>query len=401
MRILHLIDHNGAGPSDGSEAGGDAALIACRSLVTQLPEHEHLVCLVGGSDIRAIARSHGLSDAIHIVAPIGRPTLAYRSLRRIVADRGCPSLVQCWSVAVLSLHQAAIRDVPCAAALLQHPIRSSVHFEKTIRTVGPAAWWLSRSLRRTPLVVLSVESERAWHEAFENIQSVRVAPLPGAETCDGASRETFRDHHGIEPNELVLLLLGQSPSEADAMRFMFLLDLLHVSSPGIVGLVSGGAGQIARGLRFQSRRKNSWRVFVSDRPMPDLLSVADVAVCSGNRFCAMTGAAAPFPSTAVHIGAAHRMGVPVVAPRSIGSLTLYPRDAEVACVAFNAALPELARKLLVLHNDRELLSQVSVSVTRAAEAMDGEGFADTVQSAWQEARNTSGEPSVQAVTLPA
>ena len=401
MRILHLIDHNGDRQTDGSEAGGDAALIACRSLITQVPEYEHLVCLVGGSDIRAIARSHGLSDAIHIVAPIGRPTLAYRSLRRIVADRGSPSLVHCWSVATLGLLQAAIPHVPCVSTLLQHPIRSIAHFEKTIRTIGPAAWWLSRSLRRTPLVVLSVESERAWREAFENIRSVRVAPLPGADKCDAVSKEAFRDHHGIERNDLVLLLLGQSPGEADAMRFMFLLDLLHVSSPGIVGLVSSGAGQIARGLRFQSRRKNSWRVFVSDRPLPDLLSVADVAVCSGNRFCAMTGAAAPFPSTAVHIGAAHRMGVPVVAPRSISSLALYPRDAEVACVAFNAALPELARKLLVLHNDRELLSRVTVSVTRAAEAMDGQGFASAVQSAWQEARSTSGEPSVQAVTLPA
>jgi hypothetical protein len=406
MRILHLIDHGVNRSSGRAEAGGDAAMLACRSLIDHAPAHEHQVCLIGPTSVRATARAHGLSDELHLPAPMGRPILARWALRRLVADRGRPDLVQSWSPDALGLQQAAMPRVPSAAVFFVHPDRTGNDAALSFRPSGLGARWLARALERTSLVVLSETSKGAWKDSFAAIRSARVAPLPAAPIpaadSDGCGAKIgFRRDHGIADGDLVLLLLGQTSSQADAMRFMFLLDVLHVSCPGIVGLVSSGADQISRGLCFQARRRNSWRVFVSDRPLPDLLSAADLAVSCGDRFSAMSGAAAPCASAAVQIGAAHRMGVPVVAPREVASPALYDHDAQEACIAFNAALPELARKLLPLHSDRKLLGRVATSVVRTAQAHDGQGFAAAVQDVWHEVQTIGGDPSDFAVTLEA
>ncbi len=413
MRILHLIDHGNNRSSGRAEAGGEAAMIACRSLIEHTPEHEHAVCLIGPTRTRAAARAHGLCDQTHLPAPMNRPMLARWALGRLIADRETPDLVHSWSVDTLSLQQGLLPSVSGVATLFEHPSTNENDWQTSFRPTGIGGRWLGRALERSPVVVLCETSKRAWIKAFPTIRSVRVSPAPAvaavandrdASTNGGGpintdARAAFRCHHGIADRDLVLLLLGQTPAQADAMRFLFLLDVLHVSCPGIVGLVSSGASQIARGLRFQAQRNNSWRVFVSDHALPELLSVADLAVYAGGRFAGIGNDTTPNARAAVQIRLAHRMGVPVVAPRAVCSSALYTPDAEEACVAFNAALPELARKLLPLHRDRGLLKTIAIGVASAATAIDGRAFAATVEEAWAEAKTGCRDVSARAVTL--
>lgn len=401
MKVLHLIDSGAGHRSEHCDASGDAAMFACRSLQTQTPEHKHDICLVGGSGGPAIARSHGLNDVIHLAAPGDRRTLAFRSLRRVLTDRGRPDVIHSWSASALGLHRAAASEIPAAATFIERPNTHRRFGSGVFPRRDTATWWLSRSLLRTSLTVFSEQSKSSWRQAFPETRSIRVAPLPRVNHRIKVSKDSFRKNHGIGEQELVLLSLGQSPAQSDAMRFMFLLDVLHVTTPGVVGLISSGSSQIARGLRFQARRKNSWRVLISDNPMPDLLAAADIAVCEGSRFTAVSDSPACSASTIVQICAAHQMGVPVVAQRNLISPQIYPPLAEKACAAINSALPELARKILPLHNDREHLALVADQVVAAANAIDGRDFAATIEAAWQETLNATGNSTESAGTLTA
>lgn len=401
MRILHLIDVGASTLEIGPEPAGDAALYACRSLVARTRQTEHEICLIGGSNTRMSAEAHALDHAMHLRAGPGRIMTAKPAVRRVIAECGEPDVVHCWSEQTLCLAHAAVPGVPRAATLLQRPTQFGAIGARSLPTERISRWRLGPALRGTALVVLAEDALQAWEDTFGNFRSIDVAPLPSPAELIETERDAKRRSVGIMPDEIVLLLLGQTAAQADAMRFMFLLDVLQTSGCACVGIVPRGASQLARALRFHAGRRRSWRVFVSERPLPDLLRIADVGVCEGDRSWANPEALPASTSATLLIAAAHRAGVPVVAPRSLAVESLYPHEVAEACVAFNASLPELGRKLLPILSDRSLLESVSARASAAAAAIDGLEFAAMVERAWAAVRRAPASRADEPATLPA
>jgi hypothetical protein len=318
MRILHLIDQPGTARDAQRPTDPDAALLQCGTLIRGLPQFEQSVCLIGGTWLEDRAAAAGIPAADRISQPLGITSKARAGLAAYLRDRGEPDVIHCWSGRAAEIARS-IADAPVC--------------------LTPAGMGLGLPLG-----------------------------------LDGGARPRTRRALGLRNDEVLVVLIGGEPGEADALRLNFVMSLLHVADGPAVWLVPSAAGRLARAQRFQW--SSGWaRLVTTDRPLVEQIAGADLGVWVGGPW-SDAGPAGPSQEAAVLISAALGAGVPVVAPRWPTVEHLYPESIAPDCLAFNAATAELARHVLSLAIDpgarrrvREALLAAEPDLGRFAAAM--------------------------------
>jgi hypothetical protein len=250
---------------------------------------------------------------------------------------------------------------PAAAA--RRATRLGLHADVTICPplgVPRLAW---RTLRRLS-VVRGDEVIHCWSESATGLVKLALGRDPtfiGASdlpppfemaSCREADREAARAALGARRGTLVLAQLGV---RADAVRFARIVGALTYAGVDVVGIAPSWAGNLTRGMSY-ARRFGRIRLVASGHPMREVLRAADLALWDPQ------GAAGGEPPALWSIAEAHAAGVPVAAARHEDVLGAYPESAVAPCLAFNSALPELARVILELAEDGALRARLSAAV---------------------------------------
>jgi hypothetical protein len=364
MRILHLIDYRPPAESRHRRAsGGDEAVLACAALAARTPEHSHSLCVIGGSwtESRAAACGFPTTDRVHV--PFHEAARAARGLRSLIADRGRPDAAVCWSTATAGV---AMRVLQAGTRIVAVPFNAppptsdgAPHDAFLI-----AAAEMSGGVEQV-YVAAPLRSHRSWGEEVHiGDATPALAPPPHPWT-----RDALRASAGIDPGAVVVVLLSPGGC-ADAHRFVFVTSLCAAAGADVVALVPRQSLQRARALRLHRLYGRPRRLIVSDLALPELLAAADLAVC-GDPFIG---------ASAVAIAAAHRAGVPVLAPDTCAPPALYTPEAADACIAHSSTAAEIARRLVPLVLDvpaRRVLGDGLASL----EASDAPVF-DLIRAAW-------------------
>lgn len=218
MRVMHLIE-----PWDRvrNPGGSDAGVLACRAMIDATPEIAHEPILIGSAAARTRARSLGL-DVADSIAPAGPAYRVWRHLRSLALARGCPDVIQVWSV---SSRQLAIRAA-----------------------IAPVV---------SPDDVLDM--------------------LPLATVPRATSRARHRQAWGLDETIPVIAALADPPSEVDALRFVLVLGLLEQVGIRAAGLIESAAGGSARACVLAERVDLGQPIIITDQPVLAQLPGVDLA----------------------------------------------------------------------------------------------------------------------------
>lgn len=370
-RVLHLVDQLPTAIGADRPMDPDAALLCCAGLIRRLPEFEQSVCLVGGSRLEERAAGVGLPATDRIAPPLGLAARAIAGLRAFLQDRGEPEVVQCWSPSTLAL-AAAASTAPVCGVMLGQP-----------RSPG---WGASRvRVRRARLVVF--RHADAWSEVLGvHPGSIAMSPLPRADGAAApAARVEARDRLGVSEGEVVLTIIGGAPGEVDALRMVFVMGLIYEAGGRAVWVVPASSARLARSLRFHANSAWPSRMIITDRAFGEQVAGADVGFWLGAPSADGSGEG-PSPAGAMLISAALDAGVPVIAPRSPLTDAMYSEAAGGACLAFNSANAEIARKLLPLVLDRSRLADARRVVGAGTPRPPGPPFERVVAEQWTACR---------------
>jgi hypothetical protein len=223
MCVLHLIDSGtpAAGPGQEGWQPADLELRACGLLKRRLAVQQ-MVLLLGPVAAAARAARLGTSIDALLCPPLGRPELAWRQLRRLIAT-GSFDLVHCWSANAARLARLA-------------------------------------------------GAQRIVHA------SLRDGLAPPFEAC-ALVMEPDATGAGVK-RTLTLGLLGRGEA-ADAMRFMSVLAAMDYAGMGIIGILPACAKHLSRARRFAQRLGSRVRFVDSDAPSAVWLAGADLALWLG------------------------------------------------------------------------------------------------------------------------
>lgn len=319
LRILHLLD----------PAAGEDPILAC-SLALRTPGFDHHVWAIGARAAARRAAAAGVTPHRTLAAPAQRPTLAWPAARAMAADLrragAAPDVVHCWSFSTLTL-----------ARLAFGPRLPKVVFASS----GPAATprWSRPQLADGPLVVTTARG--IWRRWIADVSlDARLLPLPLHTATPADRRADLRAHLGIDAAAprpaLVIALLADPPTAADARAFAFMLGLLHLAGGGdtrVIGVVPRGVGQGRRGARFVRAHGRRWGLVEWDGPMSALAPAADLAMWS------------PPTDSGLLTAAYAAAGVPTVVHDPDAAAALTARGAEVL-VSLGPSVPQIAAALL-------------------------------------------------------
>lgn len=302
-RLLHLID-----PAECSWP----ALEMLGGLVGADPGGErHRVVLIGGSGADALARDFGIGFSERIAAPLGKPVLAWRSLRRLVSAWGAPEAIVAWSARTV-VPASMVPGIPMVAVMTLPPPMFD----------GSARWIpLGRALLGSALVVYPSGFLRdSWIARF-TLLGCPAAVIPPAFRVSAdaeARRRGLQREWGIGEETVVIGALGEPVGEVDAHAAVFAAGVLSVAGKDVVAVVHPGSAHLDRALRFAATIRPRRRVIVDDRPLPSIIHGMDLALWSrppvqdGERAHRM-GSLYTTPLGAVSLALASDAGVPVVA----------------------------------------------------------------------------------------
>lgn len=366
MRILHLIDPGSPAGASGRGPAEDT-LLGCR-LSLNAGGHEHRVCLICPREGERVAEEHGVRADARVELPLGSTRLAGRAVRRAL-DGWRPDVVQVWGRRWLGVAAAA------------EPGHGFVVVEGAADRAGERPAPRFGPLAARCVVVAPVGDAERPAGPDDPARRVFVPPpirVPGA---DLERRDAVRRELGLGPDDCAVLLLGAAPC-ADAMRFVFLLDLLREAGCLAVGIVPASCAQIPRAARFQHGVRQP-RVIVTRRTREGVLPAADLAVWEGGG-PGPTCCWDPAPWAAwTPIAAAHAAGVPAVAPRWAMIPELYDQEAAGLCLGTSATLPELARVVLPLVEDRDRRGRAAELVAAHVRSQDlAGGYIRGMERAW-------------------
>lgn len=382
MRILHLID---PGTPAGASGRGPAedTLLGCR-LALGSGAHEHRVFLICPRGGERVAEEHGVRADSRVELPLGSGRLAGRAVRRMTGDWR-PDVIQVWGRRWLGLAAAA------------EPGHGFVVVEEAADRGGERPAPRFGPLAARCVVVAPVGDAERPAGPDDPARRVFVPPPVRGLGPDLEAREAVRRELGLGSDDCAVLLLGAAPY-ADAMRFVFLLDLLREAGCMAVGIIPASCAQIPRAARFQ-RGVRQPRVIVTRRTREGVLPAADLAVWEGGG-PGPTCCWDPAPWAAwTPIAAAHAAGVPTVAPRWAMTPELYDPEAAGRCLGSSATLPELARVLLPLVEDRDRRGRAAELVGGHLRSQDlAGGFLEGMERAWAMA---AGRACVQGQESPA
>lgn len=366
MRVLHLIDSGFRAPShDRSDRGLHARAwtdlaVASAALVIRRSAHDHSVCFLGPRSALDRAARAGLNADLAIAPTLGMPAFASSPLRRW-AERRRFDILQCWS--------------PAAAACAPDLLDSGGGRTVTLTPAGDPAPASCGSL----VTFTAAAADRA--QRLSGAARISIISPPRLNPPDTLARLRIRRELGLENDEPAILLLGSAPN-ADALRFTFLINLIAVAGCAATGILPTSAAQVLRAERFVKRIGRN-RIILTDRPAPDLLAAADLAVFDvGGHGPTTILPPAPWASGWA-IGHAHAAGVPTVAPRWADDGWLYPREAAPMLLTHNSSLPELARVLMGLVESPRRLA-LAASAVRAHFPAADEAFCAALEGLWRD-----------------
>jgi hypothetical protein len=323
---LHIVacQPPGGVERDGEWTWFDDDLLACIAAAKRSP-HPGVMIVVGPRRGLDRARAAGFpGTVVGVPAVLGDAGLAASRVRKAWRVLGEPESVICWGDAAA---EAAVRlGVPRVA------LRRARGEARRSSVAQDAIRWLSRlpAARSRPEFVPmdDVDASDASDAGFDGLRGAR------------------------EPGVVRVLLAGRAP-DADAMRFVFVLGLLHEAGQRVRGIIPAGAASISRARRFARASGNALEVIVSTRPLSELLAQSDVAVWVGPG----TG---PTRGERVAPGAADEVarrcvasGVPFVAPRAAIGTEPSGQDHPGLRLCMGSSLPEIARVLVPLIREIE------------------------------------------------
>lgn len=362
MRVIHLIDGTA-----GSDL--DSAMRGLRALNRAAAEPPACIVL-GPASARRTIENAGARVIASAAPALGRPLLAWRWIRGALRSAS-PDVVHCWGADMLELSRLAL---PAAIA------RVGVVDALPDPMIASAADWLGSPLSSCILVCRSAGLPPLLSARYVGVEFL-PAPAPARVYADASRDAAIRESLGLEPHDLVLLLLG-APDHGSAMRFVFLMGLLQCAKFPLKGVIPERTGDRARAGRFRRRAHKEIQIVVSARPMDQLARACDIGVWDGGG----PGPTSQWPALAGDaesaIAVAHGAGLPTVAPAWAATERLYPAAAR-SCAALNATVPEIARMLIPLVEDASRRRSLGDAVRAHAAEQDWAGaFARVVRDAW-------------------
>lgn len=386
LRILHLLD-----PHDGEEPA-----LACRAALS-IEGVSHDLWLVTDSAGEQRARQLGLATTDRV--PTRRGTLGpiARGMRRLLQNRyddlglPTPDLVQCWSVRMLGIARAAFgkRAIPRCCVLTRTPLPPA-----TLPITGK--WFAQRSIERalddTTLLALDPTIREAWAPAasigrgglrmLDNIRLCEppVITPPPEHSPHAPARDEARAALGLKSDEVAIALLADPPAAADAVRFAFLVGLIHCAGIRVVAITRPGTRGSRRSARFVAGHSRRWGLIETDHPLPNMLAAADIAVWD-------VGEDGVPSSGPLSIRAAMAAGVPIAAawrPMAARALGAAASD----CLAASDTPQLVAGRMHALAQDATLRARVGEQCRRIAiESAQRDDFRRTLLALWQERAN--------------
>lgn len=321
-RVVHVLDPDDGRRGAAARGAPPIACMACAEAIAATPECEHaVVCLdTGGGRVEFT----GSTRTTTVAAPLGRPWLAWRAMRRVLRSLGGYEVLQPWSNAARSACRAA-----------------------GARPAGPP---------------------------------VRAMPSIGAGT--GRTRESIRAEAGLTGDDTpVVALLAEPAFLADARRFVYMIGLLDVAGIPVAGLVGPGTAHLSRARRFHVEAAVKWRLLLAPEPVAALAHACDLMVlvppAPHRELSACERAWARWA-----ILRAHLLGTPVVAG-SEWMEGLCPEEARGLLDAEGASITDIGRRLARLVLAPDLRGRIAAAVRSHAERLaTREGYARALRSHW-------------------
>jgi hypothetical protein len=193
-----------------------------------------------------------------------------------------------------------------------------------------------------------------------------------------AERTEIRQSLGVGEDQLLIVPLpgGRGTIDAGAAGVLF----GFVREMGVLPfhtILPGSARNSDRAFRMLEVRRRSWSMRPSNQPMSVLLSIADLAVCVED---AATPRDVGGDIASVFMVNALARAVPVVASVSLeGHL---PEALRPTCQVTAPTIPEVARRLYLMIQNRERYDRASEQARAAAKALDPAPMIDTYRSLW-------------------
>jgi hypothetical protein len=176
-----------------------------------------------------------------------------------------------------------------------------------------------------------------------------------------------------------ILLLGDPPTAADALVFIYALGILHVAGIPATAMIPRGAARLDRALRHIQAGGYLHALELLDAPPLALLDRAHLAMSIPVRLDEETAVTEPSFASKLCIGAATAAGLPVVMQDSPWARGLLP-DGAHACMAPSIDAAKLARATSTLLNGPGL-AQAGAALAQGVNA-PARSLPDEVVQAW-------------------
>lgn len=226
----------------------------CARAIEQGLSPKGQVLLVGDQASETSAKSIGLRFHQRWSAPLGKPDLLARRVRRYASafDR-----VICWNDELAPL----LRGISCPTDLIstrpdlaKRRVPTRVHiraFERSDRSL-----WESRNNQ--------AELDNVLHKLVDR-------PEISAHNHSRASL-------GIDPSTICIGMISDRPIDIDARAVGFLMGLLDVSGYPLTAVVPSGASHLTAARRHHHGLGNHFRFLIAQDPMISMLPIFDVLI---------------------------------------------------------------------------------------------------------------------------
>lgn len=279
-RVTHIIEPRVMGMSALA-----AVATLCDSIGDGPAKIIHRAVVLGGTGAAARAERAGLRSCDRLAIPGGVPQAAARSFQRLLVSRPAVDLLVCWSAASLALAWLADHRLPRTAMFSTHEPSHGATLSPTLwNPIGRALF--NRTLRRAaenaPMAFATATLRDAWSASVPAASEGRILPLGiDAARMRPESRASLRARWAVQPDESVVIALGEPEQCIDASTFGYHCGVTSVAGARLLGVVPSAAFDTERGLRFTERHAGAWRIAVDDRPIWELLPGCDAAYWVG------------------------------------------------------------------------------------------------------------------------
>lgn len=293
MRVLHLVDLRAApwsvlaGVLEARRSGGSG----------------RVVVLLGGVTSARRALYAGVSPDVRLAPPVGVLWACRPALEREVGRLGEFDIVHAWSADACALGDAVAPSLPLVASVFEAPASLPA---RGARRAGGAM------RRAAALQFGDALTGAAWLDATGPArEGVVVSPpdCPSVGVDPGELRRALK----ISPETGVIVAASEPGETVDAMLCMYMVGVLSERGMSATVIVPSDATGLDRAERFSVHHHGTWTVRVCDRPMWELLSIADGVVVADRAPCDGVRRSETI-LTGAHWGAAR--GMPVIAPKS-------------------------------------------------------------------------------------